>query len=292
MSLVTIYQEDSDFLSRVRPDTGIRCKFLGCKYRGSFNRKHDLERHMKKHSNVAEKCPVVHCDRFFDRYDKLLHHFRTGHEDTCEFICPKARCSKTIPFLLLRNHLSDNMFVHGSIGVEAGLKLEPGLRSCPIATCKHNKKLLSCYSLQYHLAEHPLVKRLRNTEAMLAAGYHPESLALICPVCRVQSQSYDDFAYHVEDEHIFSDRNYAQRIRDYRRTKHFWINDFWRPVLREAVIQRCLLDRDLHATKVRPHTEYAHHRLAILRLWPEFRLHPVFDEYRHQEDYHPRLVGW
>lgn len=283
MSSVTIHQEDSDFSSRVRPDTGIKCEFPGCKYRGFFNRKHDLERHMKKHRNVAEKCPIVHCDRSFDRYDKLLHHLRTGHDDTCEFICPGKGCSKAIPFLLVRHH-SSYRSRHGSVVVKAGYKVDPDLRSCPIATCKHNKKLLSYSSLQGHLTKHSLEERIQNAEAMLAAGYHPESLALVCPVCKVQSQSYDDFAHHVEDEHIFSDKNYAQKMRDQRRTHiYFGMRDSWNPFVQKDVMEWCRLDGDLHATQVRPHTEYAHHRLAILRLWPDFEDHPVFDEYRCQD---------
>ena len=248
--------------------------YPGCKYRGSFNRKYDLTRHMRKHEDATGQCPVRHCDRSFHRYDKLKIHLETQHNDTEEAICPV--CNREIPFLLIKFHIGYQDYVDEKtdVVVRACHRKNYGLRSCPIPSCANHTKMVHASKLQAHLQEHEPNERASNFDIILAAGYHPESLDLVCPVCKAHAQSVTDFQEHMESEHIFTDRNRFNEIFQKHPVK---LNKLLEG---KPVMDHWDKDRiDAHIEFLRPHSDYAAHRLDILRLWPGFVIHLLFDDY-------------
>ncbi|KAK4540998.1 hypothetical protein LTR36_008367 [Oleoguttula mirabilis] len=60
----------------------LKCGIAGCTYTKLFDRKYELERHMKTYGDGAFACYVVGCERMikaFTRLDKLREHVRKVH---------------------------------------------------------------------------------------------------------------------------------------------------------------------------------------------------------------------
>lgn len=267
-----------------KPDTGIKCEFPGCKYRGSFNREYDLTRHMNIHNSTREKCPVELCERTFYRYDKLLHHFATAHHDNEEAICPVLPCGMRVPLMVLAQHVE-----HAHLSKERGKNIvceasrrSGNIRSCPIPSCKKNKKRLEVDTMQEHLRQHLASDRFSNCEAILAAGYDPDTMDIVCPVCNTQLQTPVEFQEHFEWKHIFSQTVRARELRLLvLRMGRYYSQYLWRrEFLDDWTAKRLEAAPDFHYSILQPYSDYAHYRMAILRLWPEFARHPLFDEYR------------
>jgi hypothetical protein len=64
-----------------RPATIFECKWEGCQYPGSFNREHDLLRHLRTiHiAPLAHSYPVKECRKVCNREDNLLQHMKNRH---------------------------------------------------------------------------------------------------------------------------------------------------------------------------------------------------------------------
>ncbi|KAF2189024.1 hypothetical protein K469DRAFT_748213 [Zopfia rhizophila CBS 207.26] len=78
---------------------GLKCEYPGCRYRGTFKRKYELQRHVKKHTNgEIYSCPIVGCDRTekeskaYYRADKFVDHFKKTHTDDDTSLCPITTC--------------------------------------------------------------------------------------------------------------------------------------------------------------------------------------------------------
>lgn len=230
---------------------------------------------MKIHNKDAKsQCPVRHCDRLFHRYDKLRVHLETKHNDNEEVVCP--RCKVEVPFIFLREHVRNHERVRNdtNVSVTACYRMRSSIRSCPIASCKHHTRMIQANELQAHLHKHHLEERTSNSESILAAGYHPEDLNLICPVCESQLRTHMDFQLHVETEHIFTDRNRILRI---AKKYGLRINDLvFTEKLSVFTDRRVRIEVFEHIAFLRPYSDYAPHRFAIFRLWPGFALHPLF----------------
>lgn len=230
---------------------------------------------MKIHNNdVKSQCPVRHCDRLFHRYDKLRVHIETKHKDNEEAVCPY--CTVDVPLIFLRQHVRQHVlsYTHEHVSVKACFRMQSSIRSCPIASCKHHTRMIQGSELQAHLEKHHPEERTSNSESILAAGYHPEDLNLICPVCETRLVTHTQFQLHVETVHIFTDRDRILSIaKDYK----IPIN---RLVSRKRLVAYTLglgrIDVFEHIAFLRPYSDYAPHRFAILRLWPGFALHPLF----------------
>ncbi|KAF2438323.1 hypothetical protein P171DRAFT_490991 [Karstenula rhodostoma CBS 690.94] len=280
-----VVKDNSDSKNKKRstkPDTGIRCEHPGCSYLGTFNRKYDLQRHMTKHSNLQKgKCPLEFCERHFDRYDKLREHLRKAHADTEEAICPNSQCNMRVPFMLLDYHVNIHYSSSTTVVEKACGGRLSDLRSCPIASCEYNTKKLLIEELQEHIRQHTTKDRDKSSGAILAAGYDPANGNVICPVCKTRFCAMEDFYFHLQNEHIFKNGYYAQNIAEtWHMIWHITRYVLWRtePVSGE-VARLFRVQPEAHISQLRPHHEYAQHRLAILRLWPDFHEHPLFDEF-------------
>ena len=229
---------------------------------------------MKIHNNdTTEECPVKNCDRPFHRYDKLRVHLETNHNDNEEALCP--RCTEEVQLICLGQHVRNHGVLDDTnVSVKACCRMRSSIRSCPIASCKHHTRMIQASELQTHLHKHHPEERISNSESILAAGYHPEDLNLICPVCEARLITHVHFQLHVETEHIFTDRGRIIRIAEKYKVRVFdltWTErlelfiDGWKPI---DVLE--------HIAFLRPYSDYAPHRFAILRLWPGFAFHSLF----------------
>lgn len=239
---------------------------------------------MKKHENVPKaQCPLDFCDRLYYRYDKLLHHLRTSHQDIEEAVCPFRHCSKRMPLIILAHHFQEH---RGSEGQHEELflmisgKLNPDLRSCPIPSCKHRTKRLALGSMQEHIAQHTQPERLSHSDAILATGFHPASLWVICPVCKVEKRALKSFGEHFVREHIFTDTESSRMIQSFhfgRKWERELLTEWEACYYGHSVLG---LRPDSRILGLRPYSEYASHALEVLRLYPDFAQHPLFDKYR------------
>ncbi|KAL2828405.1 hypothetical protein BDW59DRAFT_159610 [Aspergillus cavernicola] len=74
---------DGNFVSRAEPKSTVqpRCRWHGCTYSGTFQRMHDLLRHVTAIPIAPgyEMCPILDCKRIFNRRDNLIEHLRRVH---------------------------------------------------------------------------------------------------------------------------------------------------------------------------------------------------------------------
>jgi hypothetical protein len=243
---------------------------------------------MTKHGSVPkEKCPLEFCERYFDRYDKLRHHLKTVHLDTEDAICPMSQCSMRVPFTLMWDHtISHGRSWTDDVGRKAWRDHNvSSFRSCPIPSCEHNAKKLQANELQKHLRQHAKQERDNNFEAILAAGYDPVSDKVVCPVCKTRLPALQDFETHFQNEHVFENAYYAQVLANGNKWDFDLHFKFWRtkPVS-DWLAEHMDVEPGAHIPYLRPYDEYAQHRWAILKLWPYFRNHPLFDEFKVARD--------
>jgi hypothetical protein len=225
---------------------------------------------------------VEFCDQYFHRHDKLLKHLRTVHADTEEAICPFSQCNMRLPFLIMFRHFAGHAFGLSRRGIicTTGVSLDwRPVRSCPIPSCKHNAKNLPAHEIQEHLRRHAKKERDSNSAEILAAGYDPVSVKVVCPVCKTHLPALVDFKHHLQNEHIFKNEFYAQNLAGYDRDL-YGVYDFWRTTPVSHYLAKIIrVEPGAHIPNLRPYDEYAQHRWAILRLWPDFQHHPLFDEF-------------
>jgi hypothetical protein len=134
--------------------------------------------------------------------------------------------------------------------------------------------MIQASELQTHLHKHHPEERISNSESILAAGYDSENLKLICPVCEARLVTHTHFQLHVETEHIFTDRDRILRIAEKYQVRIDGLISTKR--LNPLFHRLGPIDGFEHIAFIRPYSDYAPHRFAILRLWPGFALHPLF----------------
>ena len=248
---------------------------------------------MIKHQNVPkEKCPVDYCDRTFDRYDKMRHHLVTTHGDGDEVICPVQECNMRIPFGLRERHMQNHRppkFGPGSVVCKAGYRLDDKQMVCPIESCKHHKKKLRASMMQEHLRLHDKGELYAHREAVRTAGWTHDTIEIICPVCEAALSSVDQFEDHMKYEHICQGSPHIHWLRglgrDFvtfwmrNRNNSYMINYWAENKGMPAPILDSLHSKTTSDILFGPYDEYAPHGLAILRFWPMFRFHPMFDCY-------------
>ncbi|KAK2757980.1 hypothetical protein FQN54_004386 [Arachnomyces sp. PD_36] len=87
----------SDAHARPRPHATFECKWEGCRYSGSFSRKHELKRHLEtKHIDPqAYPCPVVGCGKKCNREDNLQQHIQKRHGSGSGVAAQQERVKRT-----------------------------------------------------------------------------------------------------------------------------------------------------------------------------------------------------
>lgn len=248
---------------------------------------------MRRHQiGTKEPCPVGFCDRSFDRYDKLRDHLRIGHVDTEEATCPYPDCGISMPFLLLIQHCQKhdiyaNLWFKTTVGkallAAPALTNEQnlqGLRSCPIPSCKHQKKRISFLNMKQHLLEHGNDERRTNSSFVSAAGYTSD-IEIMCPVCGAtvhgQIESFED---HVLYEHtvLVGMSRETGKLRESFWHHRYHLSQFFDCLWRKERGLDIWNETLLLYTSVAPSQDLFEYRWTILRHWPMFALHPVFDD--------------
>lgn len=199
----------------------------------------------------------------------------TQHNDTEKALCPFCKVEVSLIWLRAHVHGHHELWTSQDVAVKACRTMKGSVRSCPIPSCKNHTSMIQASELQAHLQKHHPEECIRNSESILTAGYHPEDLNLVCPVCKARLMTHTHFQLHVETEHIFTDRDrilsiaeeYKVRIVDLvynERLSVFTPNG------------QCRIDVIEHIAFLRPYSDYSSHRFAILKFWPGFALHPLF----------------
>lgn len=132
---------------------------------------------------------------------------------------------------------------------------------------------------------------MANAQALLDAGFEPISAWVICPICQQKLPSTEDFAHHPEHNHIYTGGDHLRRLQGSFTAHDLPYTGFntWKreslpdsQYIRQIQLDCCTelrSERLTHHIKLLRTTECLHmHRLAILKLWPEFGYHPVFDD--------------
>ncbi|KAF2658860.1 hypothetical protein K491DRAFT_234755 [Lophiostoma macrostomum CBS 122681] len=279
---------------------GIKCKRPRCKYRGTFGRVYDLNRHMKKHTTEQQlRCLFVDCTCCFYRQDKLRKHLMSkkahGNDDLAR--CAQPYCDATPMTLdLLKIHsIWHKRMGHVPDGILAKLWEE---RSCPLTLCDQSIKMSFLYSkdnMPDHIRTHFWTERRESQDAMRNSTYNPVTGDIICPICGATCQTTPRFAEHLDVEHLEGHlQAFIARLR-IRFGYDGW--ESWDVIDKHrfanygcsacGVDEAAARDRATREEIGRRHRALLQvdegirtHRRAILNLLPSFSFHPVFDDIR------------
>jgi hypothetical protein len=298
-----------------RPE--LTCSVPGCKHEGVFTRQYELDRHVTtKHSDHKPyHCGAINCFNktlpwTFSRSDKLADHIRAKHHREVLFAdCPAESCNigpRTLEALAVHIRIA-----HPALQGEARAILSVALgkkRRCPWWQCA---KHIHCDAFMAHLGSH-------DPEEILAAqsSLYFEGLALTngTPDAtehgQIGSHGFEQFVEHFWTRHLFLDSmNGVDHFLRWKSTlKHHvyqtsgasiitllpWAVLGTRWSYRETQpfgCPRCAfsvnyypgrLVSDHHLDLLRPQEEVVAElfpvRFQILRLYPEFASHPVFND--------------
>lgn len=266
-----------------------KCEYHGCKYRGTFKRIYDLNRHMKKHTERnALSCFFSSCDETFYRADKFRTHvLKHGDEDLVA--CPIEDCmygpaKADLLKLHLRNHHKD------APPFRSIFQYYGHIRRCPLPSCD---KIMKLDSLRDHLLKthHTVAKQPNDRGKLKTAGFDADSLDYICPVCNGVFRELASWRNHIVTDHLVTDALHFLQFRDsFHRGPTFmvpWIGfSGWRIANNDPILCVHCLERrgnsdgniDHQLQLLRNPQEIYPYRRAILALWPQFGTHPVFDD--------------
>jgi hypothetical protein len=295
---------------KTRDSNALKCDFLGCHSRATFKRKYELQRHMKKHERKETyPCPAIDCDRkgsrSFYRVDKLSHHLRTGHGDNDSYLCPLAKClTNPMSFDEMKLHASSHVREHNPV-VGCFLKIPTSQRQCMLKNCL---KRLNILEMQSHLLDHTMNERLREATVIRQMGYDAETVKVICPLCKLLLGNHEEFAAHLQSVHLITDSAHLAKFQKSVANTipySFFLNDLiwetWRvwhhhvdtlesmlcPTCGQPALARSQLalagqlnEIDHHLQLLVKPDEIRPYRGDILRLFPRFGSHPVFDDVR------------
>ncbi|KAH7077337.1 hypothetical protein FB567DRAFT_535056 [Paraphoma chrysanthemicola] len=240
----------------------LTCDFDGCSS-GPFKRRGELTRHKKTHGTQRMfSCTAKDCNRIgsqgFVRKDKRNDHILAGHNDETTFIC--SRCSLRLP--------RDLMGVHGYDG--HGIK---SYRTCPLPRCSFKVNVWGdarLDKLTVHLKEKHELKQRNNFAILLRqSGYDAQTCGVVCPICPGIGYflKHEDFYEHFMQAH-FHGTACRQMKWDKNHSATCTHDCFWRKP--EYRLPTCTFIPD----------EVEQHRRTILRVWPDFTCHPVWDDIR------------
>lgn len=275
---------------------GIKCKWPGCRSKATFKRNYELQRHMKKHSREQTfDCPAVNCRyrgaKGFYRADKLKDHVNAAHDDETLFTCPVIGCLSALNSLPrgllsihIRNHINGACKPYWSYF--AALELKSEIRACPVGKCQAK---LEIYKLGGHIHQHSEEDRVTHQATITSAGFNAINGHSICPVCEFQSSSLQDLHDHIDAVHLVLD---PEHFSEWKMTISKSISGPLLPwkgcdIVRAPNNPICPVCNNttppgLHATHhldlLRDSKELHRYREQILKLYPEFGSHPVFDD--------------
>lgn len=283
----------------------------------TFKGMYELDRHKRtQHERTTSyACPVLGCHRDtshpFFRNDKLKTHVIKMHSEEDSFACPVAACGFILPPDILSIHISKHGVQEISESRAAFSVVSwlwphtnrPGSgrhwRKCPLSDCEITSP--SPHELLRHLARHNQQQRLSEECALFAAGYNAATLGVICPICRLEVPSHDEFKSHMERTHLVTDATHFQAWGEYFEKRGGYCNASvipssrsWSIVLAKSTRLACpACDFEMTIEPVKPLKRYwvSHHlrclvsletlrpyRRDIIKLWPEFEEHAVFDD--------------
>ncbi|CAO2648718.1 Nn.00g096670.m01.CDS01 [Neocucurbitaria sp. VM-36] len=242
------------------------CHVDGCNLK-TFNRKADLERHMRKHEGKTDyPCLAVGCkrtgSRAFTRPDKLKAHIIAGHHDEDVFQCNETDCDVQLSRDLFALHVFIHCHIHR---IFWSMRY---IRKCPIPKCPFWLKTSKGLGLlQAHLLEkHDATGRATFAGLLKQAGYDPGTAEVLCPICPANNR----FARHEE----FHAHFYQCHFVGPECVNH---TDAW---CSDACFGRKSIWRLTESTIVP--NESRQHRRAILSIWPEFQYAPVWNDIKCQ----------
>jgi hypothetical protein len=224
------------------------CDFRGCVK--IYKRKGDLKRHQKKHDDKERfLCTAQGCTRKFTRNDKRTDHMRRGHDEDTLFACSKPGCHTVLTRDLLSLH-DTSMFGHIA-----------SYRHCPLPKCGFHCHASSLEELQQHLMEkHEARGRKKSAHILADSGYDHRSAGVLCPICPVSNifEKHVCFVEHFRTDHCQDPS-----------TESVVAVGEWDD-LRRVYLEGC---------EVFPN-EVFERRRTVLRLWPGFKYHPLWDDLR------------
>lgn len=264
-----------------------------------FPTKGNLKRHELAHRPPLYYCPVDDCKcSGFSREDKLMDHLRRSlHPENAPTTCPVPRCPFKSRFDLLILHVAHHSeFEAPSVYLLQyfGWKRE----QCPLSGCRRWIKVDTMIGPHGHLMrQHTDEERHNENVVLCESGYtvdgnpiHPGDRKLSCPICKQTLTGTANFEVHLENEHILTEagKAHASPIRPphYPNSWCFWYDHWymkeyrhWRETL-PSVHREGVSHANPLLNVMKPTEELYRHRLEILRLWPVFACHPVFDDVR------------
>jgi hypothetical protein len=214
----------------------LRCDHDGCKYKGTFPRQWELQRHIAS-KHTAEKpywCPVAGCVKgngapAFARPDKLTAHVRAIHYGKdVKAVCPANTCTdKALTLDLLGVHVKSEHLKNRHEGVIGGMlramanaasadhrrcpvwfcKVRVGLEDFPSHLLRHTNEELAVVASE--LAEEGYLLNKSDCEhddeeVVLAGGWcicKVTSIGLECPVCMSHHRDRQSLKAHMEEVH-------------------------------------------------------------------------------------------
>ena len=283
-----------------RDSSALKCDFPGCHSRATFKRKYELQRHMRKHERKEMyPCPAIDCDRkgsrSFYRVDKLAHHLRTRHGDNDSYLCPLAGClTNPVSFDGIKLHARSHFRENNSV-VETLRRIPARQRQCMLKNCL---KRLDISEMQSHLLGHTMNERLQDAAVIRQMGYDTETVKVICPLCKLLLHNHGEFAAHLQSVHLTTDSPHLVEFRksldnvvyDCERNViwcPWWVRYGCEDTVKFMVCPTCgqpastqgPVERINHHLQLLTDQDEVHpYRLDILRLYPDFGTHPVFDD--------------
>ncbi|GME28880.1 hypothetical protein GTA08_BOTSDO04188 [Neofusicoccum parvum] len=189
------------------------CQHPGCKSKANFQRKYELQRHMRKHEEAqAYDCPVIGCiykgANAPYRPDKLKSHLR-AHPDDSLSLCPIPGCSaQPLSLYLMSVHLQCHTHVDLKMASNALIvkdyreERSVSVAKCPIGLTKACAKWMKMDRIPAHILSHTVQERVQRRGEAFEAGYDSMTGQLACPMCHATMTDPDGFAQHVHMSHL------------------------------------------------------------------------------------------
>ena len=267
-----------------------RCPFLGC---------------FKRQSVTA-----------FARPDKLTSHIRSMHSVNRLCACPIEECRRLphLPSDLLFVHLNDHLArTHSDDSLLRAIcnAVSPFRPKCPIWHCQ---KVVPIESVHAHLEGHSQEELDASVDALRAQSiglFVDDNFAVgvftYCPVCGSPHRRYESLGAHIAKEHVITNSAHAESWWNYVKSlvkspilegtcfddwSFLWKEWPW-PSGKEIpgakarlVCPFCGVNEGLSTGEVIKHhfhllsdaATLQPFRMEILRLWPTFASHPVFND--------------